>query len=632
MRLPAGGRDAPFIGSRPPLPRFQTQCFMSFASVSRYLSNGIAPCRWLRAHSRALTGFLAVALIIGIALPALAAPELAPEGKRQPVPLAEAGEYWIDTLAAFGPQQVASGSLNWSPLPARGIYPLHVREALWIRFTAAPQPDPQRWLLEIPYPAVDRASLYTLEGAGQWSEQRAGDLTPVDRWPLPHRHPLLLLDSSDREPTHYLLRIDNGRGFNAPIRFIDYPHLLRNEQKLSLFLGFYFGLALLGFAVAVTAALWLRDRVYVYYGLCSVLVGMTQAAITGVASLYLWPHSPQWADRSLVVLVCWTMMSVLLLNTTVVSLGQRSRFLSKLVWLVVCAGAVVSVALMVTDSALRLKLLLPYVGLVAALVLSLNFWALRHGDRFGGWLLVSAVPLAFGLALTVARSLQWIPLTFATEQGVLASMAVELPALLAVLVLRSRHRRENTRRIKRLDRIDPSTGLINEQVFEERMMRMIARSVRLKQQSAVMLIVLKNAEHTRRDFGRKAADELPLRVAERLLSTGREIDSTARLSGRSFGMLLEGPFNEQDAAALGPRIVARCLMPYNGLHPECVAQVRVAYALVPLQGANAQLLLSRLEERLAAASPDDRKAVFALGDAAPPKRPISRRMPLHTPA
>jgi two-component system, sensor histidine kinase LadS len=570
--------------------------------------------------------------MIGTALPALAVPLVALDAAKQPVALADAGEYWIDTGAVLGPEQLAGSALEWSPLPTQGIYPLHVGEALWIRFTAPPMPGPQRWLLEVSYPAVDRASLYTLDPAGQWTEQRAGDLTAVDRWPVPHRRPLLLLESGTQEATQYLLRIENGRGFNAPLRFVNFPQLLRSEQKLSLFLGSYFGLALLGLAVAVTGTCWLRDGAYVYYGLCSVLVGMTQASITGVASLYFWPHSPQWADRSLVVLVTWTLMSVLLLNTTVVSLAQRSSFLNKLVWLVVGAGAVISVALMITDSALRLKLLLPYLALVASLVLLLNFWAWRHGDRFGGWLLVSAIPFALGLALTAARSLQWIPLSFATEQGVLGSMAIELPALLAVLVLRSRHRRENTRRIKRLDRIDPSTGLINEQVFEERMMRMIARSVRLKQQSAVMLIVMMNSEQARRDFGRKAADELPLRVAERLLSTAREIDSAARLSARSFGMLLEGPFNESDAAALGPRIVARCLMPYKGLHPDCIAQVRVAYALVPLQGANAQLLLAKLEERLAAASPDDRKAVFALGDAVPPRRPGATRKPLGTAA
>ena len=51
----------------------------------------------------------------------------------------------------------------------------------------------------------------------------------------------------------------------------------------------------------------------------------------------------------------------------------------------------------------------------------------------------------------------------------------------------------------------------------------------------------------------------------------------------------------------------------HGLHDKCVAQVRVAYALVPYQGNAAQSLLSRLETRLAqAASSDDKRAVFAL--------------------
>ena len=256
---------------------------------------------------------------------------------------------------------------------------------------------------------------------------------------------------------------------------------------------------------------------------------------------------------------------------------------------------------------------MPYLLLVVTVVVSINLWAWRHGDRFGGWLLLAAAPFAVTWAMAIARYLQWIPLSFATEHGGLASMVFQLPALLAVLMLRSQQRRENRRRILGLDRIDPATGLINEHVFGERLMRMTARSERLKHQSAVMLIDITNIEQTQRDFGRKVADELPLRVASRLLSTAREIDSAARLSQQRFGMLVEGPFSDDDAATLGPRIVARCLMPFKGLHNECVAQVRVAYALVPHLGNGAQSLLSRLESRLAAAaSCDDKRAVFKL--------------------
>jgi hypothetical protein len=52
-----------------------------------------------------------------------------------------------------------------------------------------------------------------------------------------------------------------------------------------------------------------------------------------------------------------------------------------------------------------------------------------------------------------------------------------------------------------------------------------------------------------------------------------------------------------------------------GLHIDCTAQVRVAYALVPHQSTQVQSLLSRLEKRLAlAASTRDKRAVFMLVD------------------
>lgn len=538
------------------------------------------------------------------------------DAAKQPIELTPWGEYWIDQQARVTAEQLASRTdLVWSALPARGIYPLKPNQTLWIRFTVPPTHSQENWLLDIPYPALNRASLYTQDQTGQTSEQRAGDLTPVNQWSMPHRHPLLVLKFAPGESTKYLLQIENAQGFSAPLRFVSARYVLRDEQKISLFLGFYFGMALLGCIVGAVGVVCLKDRAYLYYGVCSAMVGLTLAAITGVAALHLWPNSPNWADRSLVVMGSWMLISILLLNATVVSLAQRSKVLNTVVWLVALAGVVLSVVLAVTDSALRIKLIVPYVLLVPTLVVAINLWAWRHGDRFGGWLLLSSAPFAISWAVSTARYLQWIPLSFATEQGGLASIALQLPAMLAVLVLRSQQRRENKRRIRGLDRIDPGTGLINAQVFEERMGRMMARSERLKHQGVVMLIDIVNAEQTQRDFGRKVADELPLRVADRLLSTIREIDSAAHLSARRFGMLVEGPFSPHDAASLGPRIVARCMMPYKGLHEECVAQVHVAYALVPYGGCTAQTLLARLQERLHAARGEDKRAVFVLADA-----------------
>ena len=97
----------------------------------------------------------------------------------------------------------------------------------------------------------------------------------------------------------------------------------------------------------------------------------------------------------------------------------------------------------------------------------------------------------------------------------------------------------------------------------------------------------------------------------------------ARLSEHRFGMLVEGPFSAEDAATLGPRIVARCLMPFGGLPIDCVAQVRVVYALVPREGSTADGLLAQLEACLAAAPLHSKRAVFMLGDG--PRLARSRR-------
>lgn len=582
---------------------------------SRFSAHVASTRAWLVTPRSLLIG-LCLGLLLGLLSPTAQSRQVLEfDAKTQPVSLADWGDYWIDTQARLSAEQVASHPrLDWQPTLPKGIYPLQPRQALWIRFTVPPAPDAERWLLEIPYPALDRASLYSLDRADQWREQRAGDLTAVNQWPTPHRHPLLTVDFNAEEPTQYMLRLENVQGFSAPIRFVSSGHVLRGEQQVSLFLGVYFGLALLGCAVGLAGALWLRDRAYLYYALCATLIGLTQAAITGVAALHLWPDAPAWADRSLVVLGTWMLMALLLLNATLVSLAQRSRFLHGLVWAAVLAGAALSLALLTTDSALRIPLVVPYLVLAQLLMLGLNLWAWRRGDRFGGWLLLCSLPFALSLALAIGRYLQWLPLSVLTEQAALACMALQMPAMLVVLMVRSQQQRENKRRIQGLDRVDPSTGLINDSVFAERMERMIARSDRLKHQGAVLMIDLINTEHIQRDFGRKAAQDLPLRVAERLLSTARDIDSAARLSEQRFGMLVEGPFSAEEAATLGPRIVARCLMPYKGLPVDCVAQVRVAYALVPRQGPNAEIVLGRLAQRLAGTPAASKRAVFMLPD------------------
>ena len=581
---------------------------------------------------RSLLLGLAVSLFVGsllglTSLDARSRTVLDLDTQTEPVALQDWGDYWIDTTGQFTPEQVAAtADIPWKPTHGNAIYPVTSGQAMWVRFNVPPAPDAERWYLEVPYPSIDRASLYTLDGNSRWNEQRAGDLVAVDKWPVPHRHPLLPIALSAEVPTHYLLRLENGHAFSAPLQFISEGRLSHSEQRVSLILGIFFGLTGLAALISALGAISLRDTAYGYYALCVALMGLTQATVTGIAGLHLWPAWPGWSDVATSVLPMLAVSATLLFISAVVALPERSLRLHRLMVGQAALGALTAIALVLVPSASRLDLVTPIVLLLEFSSMVVMGWAWRRGDRFAPWLMLAYVPVLAAAGWTMARNAVLVPIGFLTQHGMQLGVALHLPVVMLVLMLRSQHRRENIRRIQGLDRVDPATGLINGHVFAERLIRMIARSERLRHQSAVMIIDLVNSEQIQRDFGRKAAEELPLHVAERLLSTAREIDSAARLSERRFGMLVEGPFNAEDAGTLGPRIVARCLMPDKRLHVDCVAQVHVAYALVPYQGSNAQGLLTQLEERLAAAPADSKRAVFMLGEA-PPVRPPRRDRP-----
>ena len=542
-----------------------------------------------------------------------------------PIELLDWGDYKIETGAQRAPQDIASsGESGWQPTSAKRTYSLTTGQFLWVRFTLPPAPDMERWFLEIPDATVNHVSLFTLDSSDQWQEQKAGNAVAVNDWPVPNRYPLMPLVVSAEQPQKYLLRIENPHNYSAPLRFVSEKYLIRDGQNISLLMGIYFGPAAFAMLLATISAVSLRDRSYALFALSIALITLTQASLSGITGLHLWPQWPIWNNISTLALSVLTLAVLLWFSSAVVSMRQRSRRIHYFLTALGGLGVVGAACMVLLAPPNRLHLLTTYFGVSVLSGLVAMLWAKRHGDLYAKWLLLGFTPLVIASAIPLAQVYGLIETGFLAVYSTLIGAAIQLPIILIVLTMRSHHRRENTRRIAGLDRLDPATGLINEHVFSVRLTRMIARSELLKHQSAVMLIDVVNSEVVQRDFGRRAADELPLRVAERLLSTAREIDSAARLSEHRFAMLVEGPFSAEEAATLGPRIVARCLMPYKGLNADCIAQVRVAYALVPQQGTNARALLDRLDERLASEPADSRRAVFVLGEMLP-LRPRRRK-------
>jgi len=526
--------------------------------------------------------------------------------------LGASGESWLDEEGRASIEQVATDAgLRWQPTRDGTIYPLRSGQALWFRFQVAEPDDTARWFLEVPYSGANLVALYARDRHGQWSPRSAGDGLPVAQWPVPHRHPLLPLMLAPGAPHQFYVRVENPHSFGAPIHFVSERQLLRQEQRTALILGMYFGLAGLAMVLSLLAAAGLRDPAFAWYALAVLLMGLAQAAMTGVAGLHLWPTLQWWNDVSSLALPVAAVAALLWFFSSLVSLRERSRALHRALLGVSLACLAAAAAILVVEPSWRFRILIPSIVLGVHAGIGAVLWAAFRGDRHALWLLVGVLPVAVGSTFPLLRTAGLIPVSFWTTYGMQVGIAIELPLLLAVLLKRSQDRRENIRRLLGLGRIDPATGLITGQVFAERLARLIARSERLKHQSVVLLVDIANLEQLRRDFDRRSAEEMPLRVAGRLLTTAREIDSVARLSEHRFGMLVEGPLTPEEAAAVAPRVVARCLMPFKDRPVEWVARVRVAQIQVPC-GQDAQQVLDRLEAVLATVPADSKRAVFTI--------------------
>ncbi|MBN9407779.1 MAG: diguanylate cyclase [Burkholderiales bacterium] len=531
------------------------------------------------------------------------------------------GEWWLDTTGELPPHAVAtSPTAHWQPLAQVRQSNLGPGQALWVRFTLLPTMKSERAYLEVTYSTVDRVVLYARDPVnGQWlMRHQAGDRIPVSQWPVPHRYPMLPVTTSPDQATDYLLRIENMHGFSAPLLLESESAVHRADQRVTLLLGAFFGLGLLAAVVSLLSAVALRDGTYALYSMSVMATALVQAAMTGMAGLHLWPDSPVWTDRAPFVLSPVAASLMMLTMTAIVSTRERSPAL----WRAVLALLWVSMAsaVLVALEAPAWRGLVPVVSVTLCSVVAVGVmcWAWYRGDRYAPWTLLATLPVALAAAFPVARLAGWVPATTWTHFIMQFAIAVELPVLLLVLMHRSRQQRENSRRLQRESQIDPSTGLGTERLFLSRARRTAERAQqRWPGGSAIFVVEVCNVAELQRKFGRRALEDVPLRVSSRILAIARDIDTVARLGEYRFGLLLDGPVNPADIEATGARLVARCLMPHEQKPQEWVTRVHVAYAVLPHDGSPVTRIVELLHHLLDAVPEGSRKAVFALAE--PPR-------------
>lgn len=102
---------------------------------------------------------------------------------------------------------------------------------------------------------------------------------------------------------------------------------------------------------------------------------------------------------------------------------------------------------------------------------------------------------------------------------------------------------------------DQLTGLANRMLYRSRLEHAISCAARRNEQVALLYLDLDHFKPVNDALGHEIGDKLLIEVAERLLSSVRDMDTVARLGGDEFALILEGVKNGVDVVAVANKIL-----------------------------------------------------------------------------
>ncbi|MCB5185739.1 EAL domain-containing protein [Methylobacillus gramineus] len=143
---------------------------------------------------------------------------------------------------------------------------------------------------------------------------------------------------------------------------------------------------------------------------------------------------------------------------------------------------------------------------------------------------------------------------------------------------------EYRERIHHLAYYDALTSLPNRTLFSDRLNQVLADASWHDNQFGLMMLDLDRFKEVNDSLGHQAGDALLVAVAKRLQASVRTYDTTARLSGDEFAILLPELRNADDLATIAKKINEEIAKPFTIQDKELFISTSIGIAIYPNDG------------------------------------------------
>jgi diguanylate cyclase (GGDEF)-like protein len=442
----------------------------------------------------------------------------------------------------------ASGALDlravqsaegFRPVPAQGLKIGFSKSAWWVRVSLANAGASERHLvLRQNYPLIDSVDLWSPRPDGGWRKQATGDQRPFGTREYDHRDFLfdLVLPPSTRQT--YYLRFASSGPVDIALELYE-PHALlgalgREQLAFGAYFGAFLGLVLYNLVIFLVV----RDRAFFYYLLYAVSYGLYFSSYNGLSFQLLWPDSPGWANTSLLVLLCLTLMFGMQFTRRFLDTATRSPRLDRVGLALQCLSALGLLASFFVGYAQLIQPIALLTVLVTVVIIALGSIGLVSGYKPARYFMLAWALLLGGVLMNLLKTFGVLPHNLFTANGLQVGSLCEMVLLSLALGAR-------VNEMQRQSRTDALTKLFNRRFFDERVAFEFERALRYHAPLSLLVADIDHFKQYNDRHGHVRGDEALKLVARALLEGVRSQDIVCRYGGEEFALILPGTDGEQ---------------------------------------------------------------------------------------
>jgi signal transduction histidine kinase len=300
---------------------------------------------------------------------------------------------------------------------------------IWLKFDMNNRSNQSHFLLELAYPILDEVEIYIPDAAGNYKRKVLGESIPFKQ--RSYQYPNFILDINQPANTTftYYIRVKSSEQIILPV-YINVPMSLWEElDKQSIISGIYIGIVLIMGIYNLFLFFSVKDKSYVYYAIYVFLAGLTQIGIKGYTYQYLWPESPYFESKSIVLFASLCAIAALFFARNFLQIKNNYPRINTFIKIQVFVfiASIVLIFINKDQAGFLLMQLATTVFLVSVFFISL--FVMRKGYSPAKFFFIAWSALLAGSIIFLLKDTGMLPYNNITSSSAQAASAIEMALL-----------------------------------------------------------------------------------------------------------------------------------------------------------------------------------------------------------